>query len=225
MLHIHGEIHRQRKSLGLTQEQLAEKMHVSRQAVAQWERGESAPDIDKLIPLAEILHSSLDVLLKGPDNCSASGSGQVQEDSSLISFLCRAKKKTYASGEMPHGGSCRPESQDLQYREGEYFYLDSYFGGERFTGEEVLYHGETPLWAMNYSGRVLSERFRGDFLKEALAQVQEEHPFRGPAIFTRGDDTYLFRHKGDFPWFQGEEEIYCKQEKVYECRVHGGMIK
>ena len=33
---------------------------------------------------------------------------------------------------------------------------------------------------MNYYGRVIEENFNGDFLKEALLQVDEELPFRGP---------------------------------------------
>ena len=30
---------------------------------------------------------------------------------------------------------------------------------------------------------------------------------------------------GDFSWFQGYEEIYCNNVKVYECYFHGGIMK
>lgn len=52
-----------RKSNGLSQEQLANEMHVVRQTVSKWERGLSVPDSDSLIKLAEILHTSVSVLL------------------------------------------------------------------------------------------------------------------------------------------------------------------
>ena len=40
-----------RKRMGLSQEELAEKIGVSRQAVSKWERAEAAPDTDNLIEL------------------------------------------------------------------------------------------------------------------------------------------------------------------------------
>lgn len=54
-----------RKRANLTQEQLAEKYDVSRQAVAKWENGESIPDIYKIIQIAELFNVSLDFLVLG----------------------------------------------------------------------------------------------------------------------------------------------------------------
>ena len=52
-----------RKRHGYSQEALAEKMGVSRQAVSKWERGESTPDTDTLIELAKLYDASLDELV------------------------------------------------------------------------------------------------------------------------------------------------------------------
>lgn len=52
-----------RKRNGYSQEALAEKMGVSRQAVSKWERGESTPDTDTLIDLARLYSVSLDTLV------------------------------------------------------------------------------------------------------------------------------------------------------------------
>ncbi len=52
-----------RKQAGLSQEALAEKLGVSRQAVSKWERSESSPDTDNLIALAKLYGVSLDELL------------------------------------------------------------------------------------------------------------------------------------------------------------------
>lgn len=54
-----------RKQAGLSQEALAEKIGVSRQAVSKWERAEASPDTDNLILLAKLYGVSLDELLLG----------------------------------------------------------------------------------------------------------------------------------------------------------------
>lgn len=52
-----------RKANNLSQEALAEKLGISRQAVSKWERAEASPDTDNLIALAKLYHVSLDELL------------------------------------------------------------------------------------------------------------------------------------------------------------------
>lgn len=51
-----------RRAKGLSQEELAEQVGVSRQAVSKWENGEAAPDLQKLLMLSEVLGVSLDYL-------------------------------------------------------------------------------------------------------------------------------------------------------------------
>lgn len=57
------EILRRRKATGMTQEELASRMGVSRQSVAKWETGLSSPDIDRLALLRDVLQTSLDELI------------------------------------------------------------------------------------------------------------------------------------------------------------------
>lgn len=52
-----------RKRAGFSQEQLAERLNVTRQAVSKWETGEGKPDIDNLLPLARLLDTTVDYLL------------------------------------------------------------------------------------------------------------------------------------------------------------------
>lgn len=59
------QLYRYRKAKGLSQEELAGKINVSRQTVSKWELGDSAPDMEKLINLAEIFGVSLDELVNG----------------------------------------------------------------------------------------------------------------------------------------------------------------
>lgn len=53
-----------RKSRGMSQEQLAERLEVSRQSVSKWELEESVPELDKVIALSEVFGVTTDYLLK-----------------------------------------------------------------------------------------------------------------------------------------------------------------
>lgn len=58
-----------RRSKGLSQEQLAGILGVSRQAVSKWESGQALPEVDKLIALSQLYTSSIDYILKGEAPC------------------------------------------------------------------------------------------------------------------------------------------------------------
>ena len=53
-----------RKQSGMSQEQLAERITISRQAISRWELNESVPDIDNIVQLSHIFGVSTDYLLK-----------------------------------------------------------------------------------------------------------------------------------------------------------------
>ena len=61
-----------RKSAGLTQEQLAEKLLVSRQAITKWEADKGMPDIENLKQLSKLLDISIDYLLDSGENIDLS---------------------------------------------------------------------------------------------------------------------------------------------------------
>lgn len=54
-----------RKGVGLSQEEVANKLGVSRQTISKWETGESNPDFDKIIPICELYNITTDELIKG----------------------------------------------------------------------------------------------------------------------------------------------------------------
>ena len=55
----------ERTKLGLTQDEVAEKLIVSRQAISKWEQGNGYPDIENLVRLSDLYNISLDELLRG----------------------------------------------------------------------------------------------------------------------------------------------------------------
>ena len=108
-----------RKRMGLSQEELAEKIGVSRQAVSKWERAEAAPDTDNLIELSKIYGVSLDEMLKGRPEARLTSTETVyllKKTASkrsipvptviFIKALISLKKKTSING-AAFGSSCR----------------------------------------------------------------------------------------------------------------------
>lgn len=57
-----------RTNNGMSQENLAEKMNVSRQAITKWESDKGVPDIDNLIQLSRIMNITIDELILGNNN-------------------------------------------------------------------------------------------------------------------------------------------------------------
>lgn len=213
-----------RRNKGMTQEELAQRLSVSRQAVAKWEAGQAYPDITNLIGISNLFHVTVDYLVRDQAcmvNCVPKQNPNIQK---LIEFRLEANVNTYAAY-MNETASTRLDSHDFSYSNGPYTYHDTYVGGEQFGGEEAVWLDGKAQYAMNYFGRVLGQQFSGDFLKEALRNANYEMPYRGPEYYQSGEYTYKCSVAGDISWFQGYEEIYWNTEKVYECYFHGGLLK
>ncbi|MDR2898679.1 MAG: DUF5680 domain-containing protein [Spirochaetaceae bacterium] len=229
-MHIGEKLQILRRDKGLSQEKLAELLDVSRQAVAKWEGGLAYPETDKLIQLSNLLGVTIDSLLKDNDEHGKPLVAPVSPDyRELAAFLVRAKKNCYAGGDKPSDTPSRSAAHEISYSEAvsgtALDYLDSWYGGEQFTGEEAVWSAGNPLWVMNYTGRTLTDAFSGDFLKESLSLATADSPFRGPALHRNGNYTYHCSINGGFSWFQGQEEIFCGEEKTFECYFHGGTVR
>ena len=72
----------------------------------------------------------------------------------LNDFIVVAKAETYV-GDGKRLPSCRSGSHDIGYASGRWRYLDSYFGGTDFAGQELVWHDDQPVWAMNYFGHII----------------------------------------------------------------------
>lgn len=64
-MNLADRIQHLRKSKGISQEELADRMGVSRQAVSKWESEQTNPDIEKIVMLSELFEVTTDYLLKG----------------------------------------------------------------------------------------------------------------------------------------------------------------
>lgn len=215
-----------RKKNGYSQEQLADKLGIARQTVSKWENGQAVPELKGLIQLSELYGVTIDRIVKEDDSCNILLLEKANIDMrDMISFLVLAKRNTYASKENQVKAS-RVNSHDYMFEGNDgYTYYDTYLGGECFTGEEAVWYHDNPVWSMNYSGRVIGDNFDGDFLKEVLMAVPKELPYRGPEIYNKGEYVYHCKVNGEFIWFQGYEEIFYLDDKIYECYFHGGIVR
>ncbi len=62
---IGGKLYELRKKKGFSQEEVADKLNVSRQTVSKWETDQSMPDFDKIVPICELYSITTDELLLG----------------------------------------------------------------------------------------------------------------------------------------------------------------
>jgi hypothetical protein len=147
----------------------------------------------------------------------------------LQAFIIRAKATTYV-GKGTKTLPYRPQAYVLQYREDDFFYLDSYFGGSDFIGQETVYFQNRPVWAMNYYGRLLRPDLAtaeevGLVIQESLSVMYQEGRFLGGFHFQTRLGVYTDTSQGDFKTFTGTEWIERNGEKAYELIYHGGLIR
>lgn len=78
-----------RKKQGLSQEELAHEIGVSRQAVSKWEMNQAQPDLDKIIQLSDYFQVSTDYLLKGIE-CNTEKNEINGKQVIIIATICNA---------------------------------------------------------------------------------------------------------------------------------------
>lgn len=80
------------KQLGLTQEQVADEIFVSRQSISNWETNKTYPDVQSLLLLSQLFHMSLEELIQGDlaemkNEVSKAEIGHYQKDSLIFTIL------------------------------------------------------------------------------------------------------------------------------------------
>lgn len=176
----------------------------------------------------------------------------------LTEFLFRCKNEAWAGG-VKYADSAsfpglktfstharyikgRPLYPDLEFR-------DEYLGHYNFAGRELVLNAGAPIWQMNYFGstklgpnvKLTKEEQKNqsamneevfEFLREAVSQMPERLPLRGPSEYHNGGMTYICTVTGDIREFYGREEITCNfgegkvevESLVYSLNFHGGIL-
>lgn len=145
----------------------------------------------------------------------------------LHQFLIDSNKAGYAGGEEKKWIKEPDGSTTIQFESGEWRFHDNFFGGEPYGGREVIFHKDKPVWMMVYYGWV-EEGVETDpvygVLRNALMQMPQEAPFRGPKEYKQDDYIYSNNWTGDAERFSGEEQITQGEELIYKARYIGGMV-
>lgn len=66
-MEFNNRLYQLRKQKGFSQEELANRLNVSRQTVSKWEVGDSTPDMEKLVAISDLFDVSLDMLIMGKE--------------------------------------------------------------------------------------------------------------------------------------------------------------
>ncbi len=148
----------------------------------------------------------------------------------LEQFVVEAKAACYVGGKESEARACRPGAHDLSHARGPFRYLDSYFGGTDFLGQEVVWKNEEPVWVLNYYGRILDpDRIDGEragaVIKKALIALYQEGRFLGGFSFQHTLGEYIDESVGDIGSFQGVERILVDGRLAYRLDYHGGLVK
>ncbi|MBB3564233.1 hypothetical protein FHX06_005588 [Rhizobium sp. BK512] len=146
----------------------------------------------------------------------------------LNSFIVEAKSQTYVAGAKSQP-SYRIGAHDIGYKRGIWRYLDSYFGGTDFAGQEVVWLEEKPVWAMNYFGRIIEpgiidSTIAGTVICAALSQLYRQGRFLGGMVLHHALGHYVDSSEGDCTHFRGHEFILVDGLKAYELDYRGGLI-
>jgi hypothetical protein len=147
----------------------------------------------------------------------------------LNDVIVAAKAATYVGGGLKTQSS-RPGSHDLQWSQGDWAYLDSYFGGSDFVGQETLWQRGIPVWAMNYYGYILRPDLidaarAGETIKESLTAMYATGRFLGGFEFEGRHGRYIDQSEGDAAHFHGREIILVGGAEAYALDYLGGLVK
>lgn len=152
----------------------------------------------------------------------------------LNDFLGKAALATYAgSGERIK--TKKKGFFDLEYREGDYYYRDSFAGYLSSHGQETVWYQDNPVWMCSYAGGMRNSKVDDadfanetfEFLKQAMRTGEKNKEFqpRGPENLKDGDWEYKNDFSGDIGNFSGHEEIHFKGELVFVHNYFGGVLK
>ncbi len=114
-IEIAKRLYEYRKAAGMSQEQVAERLGVSRQAVSKWECAESSPDTENLIGLALLYQITVDELLFADPECMTPGEEAAR--ASTIAGDSQASSTGNSASDPMFSDECSPDADPAAGRE------------------------------------------------------------------------------------------------------------
>ena len=152
-----------RKEAGLSQEQFAEKMNVSRSAIAKWESDKGMPDVNNLKMMAQLLGISLDYLLDEDEKLSFNETKEaIDLDSFEVSGKCRDKKDAACYSKYSGANAIYPLIRRKRMRKAEWI-ADFLAGPGIIQGADYL-NDASAHYLVESGGRQLLVNVSKDFI-------------------------------------------------------------
>lgn len=133
-----------RTKKGFSQEQLAEKVHVTRQAVSRWETGETVPNTETLKLLSNLFDVSINTLLGSPRQLICQCCGMPLEDSNISKELDGAFNEEYCKWCYADGKFVYTSLEELLD------FLADHMSNENWPPEQVRVYFEAQLPKLNH---------------------------------------------------------------------------
>ncbi len=147
----------------------------------------------------------------------------------LIEFIIEAKLSGYAASGEAGELIFNDGSLGFEYQSGVFRYRDRYYGFNPFSGSEIVFEKDVPVWIMNYYGQcsLSTEQTKQvySYLKKVMKLISNEYPFRGPVLHQDGNYEYSNHQEGDIRSFQGKETIRLNGKEIYQLWYHGGCLR
>lgn len=129
---------------GLSQDKLAEKVLVTRQAVSRWETGETVPNVETLKLLSKLFHVSINTLLGSPRQLVCQCCGMPLDESCISEELDGTFNEEYCKWCYNNGNFVYTSLEEL------IDFLVSHMSNEKWSSEQAKAYFETQLPKLNY---------------------------------------------------------------------------
>lgn len=145
----------------------------------------------------------------------------------LRQFLIDSNNAGYAGGEEKKWIKEPDGSTTIPFEKGSWRSHDNFFGGEPYGGRTIVFYEGKPYWMMVYYGWVeegIETNPVYGVLRNALKQMPEDYPYRGPKEYREGEFIYTNSWNGEVDRFSGEERIAKGDKLIYKANYIGGLV-
>lgn len=201
------ELVKNRKAANMTQEELAEKCDVSRQAVTKWERGESLPDVYMIERLAGMFSVSIEELIWSRDTAVIENKSyyvRLMEEADKTDF-CKIMREHRYFGKLlklidkiDKTAKADDEYWDGYFCEGKTFVIRAK-NSDSFTGYVYFESIDThvPQMTMQFDSTICFEECDFNMIRDLLNWVSNEYNVRAVQAFTNSElERKLFAYLG-----------------------------
>lgn len=201
------EVVKYRKEANMTQEALAERCNVTRQAVAKWEKGDALPDVYLIARLASVFGVSIEELIWSKDRAIVENSKlyvRESEESDKVDFCTIMKEHRF------FGRFLRIIEEDMpnmkygdiyweEHRKGGKIYVLRTKSDDEFAGYVYIESVETnaPQLTMQFSKQVEWDEFGFQLIRDLFNWISNEYQIRAIQVFVNSiTERHLFSYFG-----------------------------